>query len=114
MIKKGIISVVTTAEVSVSKKDISKEKSIFKYYGFDKYAEQYKKAFVKLLKEEIPKEKLFKDVRVFLNELRNEYINYCRFDESNEIYGAKKLEEFYQLKFRYKKKWNNDRENYVD
>lgn len=111
MIKKGIISVVTTAEVSISKKDMPKEKSSFKYYGFDKDGEQYKKALVKLLKEEIPKEKLFKDVRKFLNELKSEYINYCRSDESNEMYGAKELEEFYQLKFRYKKKWNNDREN---
>lgn len=111
MIKKGIISVVTTAEVSISKKDMPKEKSGFKYYGFDKDGEQYKRALVKLLKEEIPKEKLFKDIRKFLNELKSEYINYCRFDESGEMYGTKKLEEFYQLKFRYKKKWNNDKEN---
>lgn len=28
--------------------------------------------------------------------------------------GANELEEFYQLRFKYKKKWNNGRENKVD
>lgn len=114
MIKKGIISVVTTSEVSVSKKDMPKEKSSFRYYGFDKDEEPYKTALVKLIKEEIPKEKLFRDVRKYLNELRNEYMDYCHFDERKEMYGANELEEFYQLRFKYKKKWNNDRENKVD
>lgn len=28
-----------------------------------------------------------------------------------KMYGANELEDFYQLRFKYKKKWNNDREN---
>ena len=111
MIKKGIISVVTTTEVNISKKDMSKEKSSFKYYGFEKDKEPYKSALVKLIKEEIPKEKLFRDVRKYLKELKNEYVSYCHFDERKKMYGANELEDFYQLRFKYKKKWNNDREN---
>lgn len=111
MIKKGIISVVTTTEVNISKKDMPKEKSSFKYYGFEKDKEPYKSALVKLIKEEIPKEKLFRDVRKYLKELKNEYISYCHFDERKKMYGANELEDFYQLRFKYKKKWNNDREN---
>ena len=114
MIKKGIISVVTTTEANISKKDMPKEKSSFKYYGFDKDEEPYKAALVKLIKEEIPKEKLFRDVRKYLNELRNDYMAYCHFDERKEMYGANELEEFYQLRFKYKKKWNNDCETKVD
>lgn len=111
MIKKGIISVVTTTEVNISKKDMPKEKSSFKYYGFEKDKEPYKSALVKLIKEEIPKEKLFRDVRKYLKELKNEYVSYCHFDERKKMYGANELEDFYQLRFKYKKKWNNDREN---
>lgn len=111
MIKKGIISVVTTTEVNISKKDMPKEKSSFKYYGFEKDKEPYKSALVKLIKEKIPKEKLFRDVRKYLKELKNEYVSYCHFDERKKMYGANELEDFYQLKFKYKKKWNNDREN---
>lgn len=111
MIKKGIISVVTTTEVNISKKDMPKEKSGFKYYGFEKDKEPYKSALVKLIKEEIPKEKLFRDVRKYLKELKNEYVSYCHFDERKKMYGANELEDFYQLRFKYKKKWNNDREN---
>ncbi len=114
MINKGIISVITTAEVSVSKKDMPREKSGFKYYGFDKDEEPYKASLVKLIKEEIPKEKMFRDVRKYLNELRNDYMAYCHFDERKEMYGANELDEFYQLRFKYKKKWNNGRENKVD
>lgn len=114
MIKNGVISVVTTSEVRISKKNIPKERGSFKFYGFDKNEEQYKAAFVKLLKEEIPKEKLYKDIRIFLNEIKNEFMDYCSYDERKEMYGAKELEDFYQLKFRYKKKWNNDRKNKVD
>ena len=111
MIKKGIISVVTTTEVNISKKDMPKEKSSFKYYGFEKDKEPYKSALVKLIKEEIPKDKLFRDVRKYLKELNNEYVSYCHFDERKKMYGANELEDFYQLRFKYKKKWNNDREN---
>ncbi len=111
MIKKGIISVVTTTEVNISKKDMPKEKSSFKYYGFEKDKEPYKSALVKLIKEEIPKDKLFRDVRKYLKELKNEYVSYCHFDERKKMYGANELEDFYQLRFKYKKKWNNDREN---
>ena len=111
MIKKGIISVVTTTEVNISKKDMPKEKSSFKYYGFEKDKEPYKSALVKLIKEKIPKEKLFIDVRKYLKELKNEYVSYCHFDERKKMYGANELEDFYQLRFKYKKKWNNDREN---
>lgn len=111
MIKKGIISVVTTTEVNISKKDMPKEKSSFKYYGFEKDKEPYKSALVKLIKEKIPKEKLFRDVRKYLKELKNEYVSYCHFDERKKMYGANELEDFYQLRFKYKKKWNNDREN---
>lgn len=111
MIKKGIISVVTTTEVNISKKDMPKEKSSFKYYGFEKDKEPYKSALVKLIKEEIPKDKLFRDVRKYLKELKNEYVSYCYFDERKKMYGANELEDFYQLRFKYKKKWNNDREN---
>ncbi len=111
MIKKGIISVVTTTEVNISKKDLPKEKSSFKYYGFEKDKEPYKSALVKLIKEKIPKEKLFRDVRKYLKELKNEYVSYCHFDERKKMYGANELEDFYQLRFKYKKKWNNDREN---
>lgn len=109
MIKKGIISVVTTTEVNISKKDMPKEKSSFKYYGFEKDKEPYKSALVKLIKEEIPKDKLFRDVRKYLKELKNEYVSYCHFDERKKMYGANELEDFYQLRFKYKKKWNNDR-----
>lgn len=109
MIKKGIISVVTTTEVNISKKDMPKEKSSFKYYGFEKDKEPYKSALVELIKEEIPKEKLFRDVRKYLKELKNEYVSYCHFDERKKMYGANELEDFYQLRFKYKKKWNNDR-----
>lgn len=111
MIKKGIISVVTTTEVNISKKDMPKEKSSFKYYGFEKDKEPYKSALVKLIKKKIPKEKLFRDVRKCLKELKNEYVSYCHFDERKKMYGANELEDFYQLRFKYKKKWNNDREN---
>lgn len=111
MIKKGIIFVVTTTEVNISKKDMPKEKSSFKYYGFEKDKEPYKSALVKLIKEKIPKEKLFRDVRKYLKELKNEYVSYCHFDERKKMYGANELEDFYQLRFKYKKKWNNDREN---
>lgn len=111
MIKKGIISVVTTTEVNISKKDMPKEKSSFKYYGFEKDKEPYKSALVKLIKEKIPKEKLFRDVRKYLKELKNEYVSYCHFDERKKMYGANELEDFYQLRFKYKKKWNNDRGN---
>ncbi len=111
MIKKGIISVVTTTEVNISKKDMPKAKSSFKYYGFEKDKEPYKSALVKLIKEEIPKDKLFRDVRKYLKELKNEYVSYCHFDERKKMYGANELEDFYQLRFKYKKKWNNDREN---
>lgn len=109
MIKKGILSVVTTTEVNISKKDMPKEKSSFKYYGFEKDKEPYKSALVKLIKEEIPKDKLFRDVRKYLKELKNEYVSYCHFDERKKMYGANELEDFYQLRFKYKKKWNNDR-----
>ena len=111
MIKNGIISVVTTTEINISKKDMPKEKSSFKYYGFDKEEEPYKSALVKLIKEEIPKERLFKDVRKYLKDLRTDYMSYCHFDERKEAYGANELEEFYQLKFKYKKKWNNKEDN---
>lgn len=111
MIKNGIISVVTTTEINISKKDMPKEKSSFKYYGFDKEEEPYKSALVKLIKEEIPKERLFKDVRKYLKDLRTDYMSYCHFDERKEAYGANELEEFYQLKFKYKKKWNNKKDN---
>ena len=111
MIKNGIISVITTTEINISKKDMPKEKSSFKYYGFDKEEEPYKSALVKLIKEEIPKERLFKDVRKYLKDLRTDYMSYCHFDERKEAYGANELEEFYQLKFKYKKKWNNKEDN---
>lgn len=107
MIKKGTISVVTTAEVSISKKEMPKGASKFKYYGFDKEEEAYKSALVRLIKEKIPKDKLFRDARKFLNELKNDYMAYCPFDERSEMYGANELEQFYQLKFKYKKRWND-------
>lgn len=107
MIKKGIISVVTTAEVSISKKEMPKEASKLKYYGFDKEEEAYKAALVRLIKEKIPKDKLFRDARKFINELKNDYIVYCPFDEKKDMYGVNELEQFYQLKFKYKKRWND-------
>ena len=110
MIKKGIISVVTTAEVSISKKEMPKDSSKFKYYGFDKEEEAYKAALVRLIKEKIPKDKLFIDARKFLNELKNDYMAYCPFDERKDMYGANELEQFYQLKFKYKKRWNDSSE----
>lgn len=110
MIKKGIISVVTTAEVSISKKEMPKDASKFKYYGFDKEEEAYKAALVRLIKEKIPKDKLFIDARKFLNELKNDYMAYCPFDERKDMYGANELEQFYQLKFKYKKRWNDSSE----
>lgn len=111
MIKKGIISVVTTAEVSISKKEMQKEASKFKYYGFDKEEEAYKAALVRLIKEKIPKDKLFRDARKFINELKNDYIVYCPFDEKKDMYGVNELEQFYQLKFKYKKRWNDSSKN---
>ncbi len=110
MIKKGIISVVTTAEVSISKKEMPKEASKLKYYGFDKEEEAYKAALVRLIKEKIPKDKLFRDARKFINELKNDYIAYCPFDEKKDMYGVNELEQFYQLKFKYKKRWNDSSE----
>lgn len=110
MIKKGIISVVTTAEVSISKKEMPKEASKLKYYGFDKEEEAYKAALVRLIKEKIPKDKLFRDARKFINELKNDYIDYCPFDEKKDMYGVNELEQFYQLKFKYKKRWNDSSE----
>ena len=110
MIKKGIISVVTTAEVSISKNEMPKEASKLKYYGFDKEEEAYKAALVRLIKEKIPKDKLFRDARKFINELKNDYIVYCPFDEKKDMYGVNELEQFYQLKFKYKKKWNDSSE----
>lgn len=110
MIKKGIISVVTTAEVSISKNEMPKEASKLKYYGFDKEEEAYKAALVRLIKEKIPKDKLFRDARKFINELKNDYIVYCPFDEKKDMYGVNELEQFYQLKFKYKKRWNDSSE----
>lgn len=103
MIQKGIISVITNSEVRITSKEILENATRdFIDYGFDKEQEQYKSGLVKLIKEEIPKEKLFRDVRKFLKELKDEYTDYCLFDD-----GAHELEEFYQLKFKHKIKWNN-------
>lgn len=112
MIKNKIIFVIATDKTRLDVVGfVPKKCQRFKNYGVDKNTPEYEEAVLKLTKEAIPKERLFKDIRIVLKFLRKELNDYCWGDESTkEEFGSSDIDKFYQLKFRNKSRWEDSSE----
>lgn len=106
LVRDGKIMVITNTEVITDKKLLPKEASGVHDYGVSKEGPEYQDALVELIKEEKPKQELFKDTRVWLKHLTSDFRDFCHTSEVEKSLGVDKLDDFYQRKFKNKKKWN--------